>query len=524
LAAKASRIYTAAVAGAGVLALLWMALTWPGGQAGLLLLFTLFAAVAELSPVSVAGGWVTLTFGVVFPAYLLLGPFGAALAVAVTQAGVGLGRRRPLFTTLFNIGQDVLAVAAGAAVASLVLHVPFPRAPGVFAPGSLVFIPVFMAVNHALVDVYTSLQLRLPVRTLWWEPLRIELLWSFLVVPLGVLMAVADRLYGMPAVVLLYLPVVAAAFLMRMWAGYRRRSEELGSLLTLSQRLASTLDWDTIVGVAEEVAGAFLDGVVEVHAGRRAGDAERAPLVRLSEEDLFRLLGIARSAIVREGEVELPPPFRGMLLAAIEGPGERFGYVLALVRLPEPVPADLQYLEAVAGQLALSLGNVLLHKETERLAISDAMLPQLFNYRHLIDTLRREVERAEASGTELSLIYFDLDSFKSINDRFGHLVGDEALRRLAERILTNIRGTDTAFRYAGDEFVVLLPGTSGDEAEEVARRIAQAVEEAPLIRELDAKTGVSYGVAAYRPGESWQEFLHRADARMYTHKEWRKSL
>jgi len=152
----------------------------------------------------------------------------------------------------------------------------------------------------------------------------------------------------------------------------------------------------------------------------------------------------------------------------------------------------------------------------ETLVLTDG-LTGLFNHRRFYESLAQEIRRAEADGVELSLLFFDLDRFKEYNDRFGHTAGDDGLRRVAARITRSIRATDTAFRYGGEEFAVLLPGCPSDRAAEVGEKIRAAVAESP------AATGgpitVSIGVATYpKDGRTGLAVVNAADAALYAAK------
>jgi len=169
------------------------------------------------------------------------------------------------------------------------------------------------------------------------------------------------------------------------------------------------------------------------------------------------------------------------------------------------------YAVLLAGAL---LDNVQLFEHVRRLAASDP-LTGLANYRRLIDAIGNEIERTKRTGRPFSLLLFDLDRLKRINDDYGHAVGSRAICRVADALRLNSRAVDTAGRYGGDEFAVILPETGKDAAREVARRICEAVasqEELPRI-------SVSAGVAVYpQEGDSLLALLAAADHALYQEK------
>lgn len=153
-----------------------------------------------------------------------------------------------------------------------------------------------------------------------------------------------------------------------------------------------------------------------------------------------------------------------------------------------------------------------------RLSVTDP-LTQLFNFRHFYERLEAETERARRYGLRLSLMIIDVDRFKEVNDRHGHLEGDRLLRLLAEEITAWKRSSDIAFRYGGDEFAVLLPETDGDEAEAAATRLAGSWSrrQARLPGHIHDCT-LSIGLASYRPPLLPREFVRRADNATYEAK------
>ena len=169
------------------------------------------------------------------------------------------------------------------------------------------------------------------------------------------------------------------------------------------------------------------------------------------------------------------------------------------------------YAVALGGAL---LDNARLFEQVSHLAVSDP-LTGLANYRRLLDVLETETERTHRNGRPFAVLLLDLDGLKKINDTHGHLVGSHALNRLAHILRIHCRAIDTAARYGGDEFALVLPETSHEEAERVANRIR-----AVLSSDLEQpQLSASIGIAIYNGhGERIEKLLSDADAQLYFEK------
>ena len=156
----------------------------------------------------------------------------------------------------------------------------------------------------------------------------------------------------------------------------------------------------------------------------------------------------------------------------------------------------------------------------KKLSIRDP-LTELYNSRHFYAQLEDEIQRSERYLHPLSLIFIDIDNFKTINDTYGHMVGDQALLLIAKKMQTSLRSQDTAYRFAGDEFTIILPETTSDNAKFVADRIRSEMEKESLVilEQEITKITLSIGIAEYQRNEKKEQFVHRADVTMYEAKK-----
>jgi diguanylate cyclase (GGDEF)-like protein len=177
-------------------------------------------------------------------------------------------------------------------------------------------------------------------------------------------------------------------------------------------------------------------------------------------------------------------------------------------------------LKRVLNERRLNQERIQMLDELKKLSITDG-LTQLYNSRYFYTQLKGEIERFNRYGHNLSLLLLDIDNFKAYNDTYGHLEGDKILVRLGGIIKSCLRKMDTAYRYGGEEFTIILPGTHCEEASTVAERLRTAVvaEDFTSGRKTRVNITISIGVTQYRHEEKISSFVQRADQAMYKSKQ-----
>jgi len=205
---------------------------------------------------------------------------------------------------------------------------------------------------------------------------------------------------------------------------------------------------------------------------------------------------------------------------AVPLPGETTPLGLLTIFTRSPAQSfneeQVQELEELAMRAGPAIENARRFREARQLADLDA-LTGLHNRRYFHETLAREVARAHRYDRQLALIIFDLDDFKAINDRIGHLSGDGVLAEAAERVREVVRSADIACRVGGDEFAVILPESKLSDADQLYVRLQKALSSRPVGQA--GPLTMSAGVAELQPDDDAIAFFQRADHALYGAKE-----
>jgi diguanylate cyclase (GGDEF)-like protein len=304
-----------------------------------------------------------------------------------------------------------------------------------------------------------------------------------------------------------------------------RRARELGEI-------GSTIDLDAVLTRTLEAAGALVgvdaalirlsgpDGSEPLLAtlGMTAEEAERQPVSGQPCGTPARAVRIAYTYTHEEIRDERDLIHGGVSIPLRDSEGEPIGTLAIFWRgeAREATDDELAALEELAARAGPALENARRFREARQLADLDA-LTTLHNRRYFHETLIRECARAHRYDRQLALVVFDIDDFKAINDRIGHLAGDSVLAGAAERLQSVVRSADIACRVGGDEFAVILPESDLSDAEQLYRRVQFAVSARP-IGPFD-RLHLSAGIAQLRSDDDATSFFERADEALYQAKE-----
>ena len=308
-----------------------------------------------------------------------------------------------------------------------------------------------------------------------------------------------------------------------------RRNKHFGEL-------AGSIDLDEVLTRVLEAAGATpgadaalvtiagtggLSKPIVATLGLSAEEAERQAVAGPPDGRQVRSVAISYDyPEPANGDADSPgaDPIRAGLAVPLPGDASTIGMLTVFTRSPSRTFSrdDRRDLEELAERAGPAIDNARRFREARQLADLDA-LTGLHNRRYFHDTLAREVARAHRYDRRLALIIFDLDDFKAINDRIGHLSGDAVLADAADVISSVVRSADIACRVGGDEFAVILPESGMQEAEQLYARLQEELAQRPT---GDAgRIRLSAGVAELARDDDSKSFFERADDALYGAKE-----
>jgi diguanylate cyclase (GGDEF)-like protein len=299
----------------------------------------------------------------------------------------------------------------------------------------------------------------------------------------------------------------------------RARTLELEHLMTFGQALSRTLSVDALHEAIWRHLPSLANGAEIWMLVRRAADWERVTDRAQTRWKAGEIEAVAESILqVSPEHFESPDGLEreGFICFVISAGGTAAGVIG--IAAPGAAPEVRRTIGTAATLLGIALRNVQLFAEVREHGLRDG-LTGCFNRAHGRETLDAEVARARRGETALSVVLFDVDQFKRINDDYGHLAGDEVLAAVGQRLRHALRRSDFRCRYGGDEFMVILPETPAGAAARVAEWVRGEIEQIEVVAGgAVVRPTASVGVATSAPGESVEALLDRTDRALYAAK------
>src|SRR6266516_2705707 len=306
------------------------------------------------------------------------------------------------------------------------------------------------------------------------------------------------------------------------------RAQEEGRRNRYLTELAGSIDLDEVLSRTLEAGGAVPGVDAALVSISNGGEKPIVATLGLSAEEAQRQVVSGPPDGHQARAISLvyqyPPTLEAAdvvhsgLAVPVPGDNEPVGFLIVYSRSPDHrfAEEEIRELEELALRAGPAIENARRFREARQLADLDA-LTGLHNRRYFHETLAREVARAHRYGRELALVVFDLDDFKAINDRIGHLAGDAVLAETAERVKDVVRSADVACRVGGDEFSVILPESTTGDADQLYHRLLGAVSSRPVGQA--GRLSISAGMAELREDDNPTAFFERADEALYRAKE-----
>ena len=318
-------------------------------------------------------------------------------------------------------------------------------------------------------------------------------------------------------------------------AGALERAREEGERSRRLAAIGASIDFDDVLANTLEAASTLpgVDAAMILVPQAEREDEPVVAMIGMSAEEAARQAATtrgggegrqARALTVRyrypaEEAGAGDDPISGGIVVPLPAPGvESVGTLAVFWRGPDRDVSDEEVaaIEEVAKRAGPAIENARRFREARQLADLDA-LTGLHNRRFFHETLAREVARAQRYDRRLALVVFDIDDFKAINDKVGHLAGDAVLAQVAERVQSVVRGSDVACRVGGDEFAVILPESTLADAEQLYRRLQFAVASRPA--GAAERIHLSAGIAELTPADDAVSFFERSDEALYRAKD-----
>jgi len=375
--------------------------------------------------------------------------------------------------------------------------------------GSLFTIFIVILLNEIFFSVYAILSGSKYLSYLKNEGLRSDLI-ELAVYPFGISMYLLYRHSGFISTIPLVIGIILLSYIGNRMSSYQitlgKRLTDIKKLNKISQLFSSIIEVNTLLRtILEQIFNMVKPDSLVIYVE--------------SPYENKKIFYHYNGKIIKELDVGTIEEYKDIVQIPLLRGNTKIGFV-GIISEKKLSREELALAENISEQAAINLTNAMLYK----ISIEDP-LTGLYTRRHFESRLEEEIDRSVRIKVSFTVVIFDIDNFKQINDNFGHKIGDEILQRFAKILGRYTRAFDICARWGGDEFILILPGTSELQALDIAERIKSQFSSKLEINGKKLKLSVTYGLAEYIPdsGEGPEEIFHRADHKLILAKKKLKS-
>jgi diguanylate cyclase (GGDEF)-like protein len=402
----------------------------------------------------------------------------------------------------------------------------------------LSYVIISFLLNNFILYYALKVQGKILFKEYWNESVLLELGTYIVMIPVSLLLAYIYFKHSLLFFVLSLTPLIFIAYAFRMIRDLIKANKRLNAIYEMVKMINSKLELeqilDTIIEVISQVvsvsaAAIYLtdsNGVAALvkSIGNREGEEG-------FKENYFKDEGIIGKCISSNKTIAIKDlkqdkrflkeqflnNYGSVVVAPLRFSGSVIGCLMVLHVETNVFDEDsVKIIEIIVDQASVAITNAKRYYEVTKKSITDP-LTKTYNRRYFNDALMENIMRADETSEPVSLIMFDLDNFKLINDTYGHLVGDEVLKEVAKRIKNNVRSDDIVARFGGEEFAVILPKLTAEQAYMIAERIRNEVLSRPIRTDKgDIYVTITGGVADYpEKADSAEKLISHADRALY---------
>lgn len=402
----------------------------------------------------------------------------------------------------------------------------------------LVYVISSFLINNFILYYALKTQGKLLFKEYWNETVILELLLYLVMMPAAITLANLYFKYGFITFLILLLPLILVAYIFNLMRNLINANKRLNAVYEMVKVINSKLDMDkTFDAIIDAVSQAVSISAGAIYLIDENGIAVLAKAISGKDADnvfkqsyfkdegiIGKSLSTAKTIAVKDLKKDKKfsnETFSKYYCSAMAVPIKCSSSVIGCIVIfhIEAGVFDedaVKTIETIADQASIAITNAKMYYEVSKKSITDP-LTKTYNRRYFNDVLNENILKSDENNVPVSLIMFDIDKFKLINDTYGHLVGDEVLKEIATRIKNTVRSDDVVSRFGGEEFAVILPRLTAEQAYMIAERIRSEVSSKPIkTSKGDLYITISGGVADYpEKAESAEKLISHADRALY---------